>query len=257
LFYQSKFGANLNPFEIKLIRFENRIGSTMLPAPPVSAAPTASPRCLAPHPAIDDRGPRRILAHLSVTSSDVVPTPPPSTVARQRAARTRHGWATATPTPRRRAAPHLARAPSLSPAPPPHGAHPSGPPPGRSPLKQSRRPPAEFFLPRAPFVSSVQARAPHTHLTQPRHPPHRLPATGAPPPRRTPNERSHRPPPSGERPPSCSIPQSTAASSPRWSPSSCRTPPRASTTTGALSSPTAATASAPTPPLRPLTSSHH
>jgi hypothetical protein len=53
----SKFGANLNPFEINLIRFENRIRHTVLPTPPVSAAPTASLRCPAMHPDADDRAP--------------------------------------------------------------------------------------------------------------------------------------------------------------------------------------------------------
>jgi hypothetical protein len=41
---QLNFGANLNPFEINLIRFENQIGRIVLPTPPVSAAPTASLR---------------------------------------------------------------------------------------------------------------------------------------------------------------------------------------------------------------------
>jgi hypothetical protein len=55
LFYRSKFEANLNPFEINLIQFENRIGRTA--GPPVSAVPTASPRCLTPHQAADDWAP--------------------------------------------------------------------------------------------------------------------------------------------------------------------------------------------------------
>jgi hypothetical protein len=86
------------------------------------------------------------------------------------------------------------------------------PPP---PLKRSHRPPADLFLPRAPFVSPIHARATHMLPPPPRSPPHRLFATGAPPPRRTLSERRHHPPPSGELPPSCSIPQSTTASSPR------------------------------------------
>jgi hypothetical protein len=114
LFYQSKFGANLNPFKIKLIRFENRIGRTVLPAPPVSAAPTASPRCLAPHPAADNQAPHHVLAHLSVTPSRVAPTPPPTTVARQHAARARSGRATIASMLCHCATPHHAQA-SLSP----------------------------------------------------------------------------------------------------------------------------------------------
>jgi hypothetical protein len=51
LFYRLNFGANLNPFKIKLIRFENRIGR-MCCWPHLSAS-----RCLAPHPSTDDRGP--------------------------------------------------------------------------------------------------------------------------------------------------------------------------------------------------------
>jgi hypothetical protein len=240
LFYQSKFGANLNPFKIKLIRFENRIGRTVLPAPPVSAALTTSPRCLVPHPAADDRAPCHIPAHLSVTPSCVAPTPPPYTVARQHAARTRSGRAAVTSMPRHHATPHHAQAsplplslsrsasmqrrPLRAPSPP-------------IPFKTEPPPTGRIFLPHAPFVSSVHARALHT----------------CPPP----PERRRRPPPSGERPLSCSIPQTTAASSPRWSPSSCRTPPHVSTTTGDLSSLTPATASASTSPLRPLTSSRH
>jgi hypothetical protein len=50
LFYWSKFGVKSNPFEINLIRFENRIGRIVLLDPPVSAALTASPRCLASPP---------------------------------------------------------------------------------------------------------------------------------------------------------------------------------------------------------------
>jgi hypothetical protein len=139
------------------------------------------------------------------------------------------------------------------------GNAPPTPPPPSPPLpfKIEPAPVGRIFLPRAPFVSSVHARAPHTCPPPPRRPPHRLPATGAPPPRRTPPERHRHPPPSSERPLSCSIPQSVAASSPHWSPSSCRTPPRASTTTRALSSPTPPTASTPTPPLHPLMSSRH
>jgi hypothetical protein len=40
---RSKFGANLNPFEINLIRFKTESGGTVLPTPLVSAAPFRSP----------------------------------------------------------------------------------------------------------------------------------------------------------------------------------------------------------------------
>jgi hypothetical protein len=120
------------------------------------------------------------------------------------------------------------------------------------PFKTEPPPPGQIFLAHTSFVSSIHAQVLHTRPPLPRHPPHRLPTTRAPPSRRTPPERRRRPPPSGERLLSCSIPQSTAASSPRWSPSSYRTPPRASTTTEALSSLTPATASALTPPLCPV-----
>jgi hypothetical protein len=82
---RSKFGANLNPFEINLIRFENRIGRTVLPTPSVSAAPTASPCCPVPHQPTDNRDPvasrptcqpRRLASHRprrSPLSRDNVP----------------------------------------------------------------------------------------------------------------------------------------------------------------------------------------
>jgi hypothetical protein len=62
---RSKFGANLNPFKINLIRFENRIGRTVLPTLPVSAASTASPRRTQP---LTIR-PHRTPAHLSAAST--------------------------------------------------------------------------------------------------------------------------------------------------------------------------------------------
>jgi hypothetical protein len=118
LFYRSKFGANLNPFEINLIRFENRIGRTVLPAPPVSAALTASPRCLAPHPAAEDRAP---------VASRPTCQAPRSTSPRLRPRASRPGRCH--PTLSHGAVPTAPRAPSLplSPAPPPRGAHPSDP----------------------------------------------------------------------------------------------------------------------------------
>jgi hypothetical protein len=98
---------------------------------------------------------------------------------------------------------------------------PTPPPPSPPlPLKQSRRPPGEIFSPQC-VIRLVHPCPNAAHSSpSPRHPPHRFSKTGAPPPRWTPSERRRRPSPSGERPPSCSIPQSTTASSPRWSLSS-------------------------------------
>jgi hypothetical protein len=130
---QSKFGANLNPFEINLIRFENRIGRTMLPTPPVSAAPTASLRRTQPltigPPSRPDPPVSRV--------NRVAPTPPSSIVTRQRADDMPPHCSTQRPGP--------PLSPSLSFALPPCGVHPLGPPPRRFPLKRSRRPPAEVF----------------------------------------------------------------------------------------------------------------
>jgi hypothetical protein len=232
LFYRSNFGANLNPFEIKLILFENRIRRTVLPAPPISTAPTASPRCLTSRP-----GP---------PVSYVVPCRADPAALHCRAAT------------RQTCAPRPGRC--RTDATPPCCSTSCPGPPSLSRSASTRRPPLRAPSPPLPFKTeppSVHARALLTHPPLPRRQPHWLPATGAPPPCRTPPEHRRRRPPSGERPPSCSIPQSTATSSPRWSPSSCRTPPRALMTTGALPSPTPATASAPTLPLHPLTSSCH
>jgi hypothetical protein len=206
---RSKFGANLNTFEINLIRLENRIGRTVLPTLPVNATLTASPRCPVPPLAAEDRAPIASRPYLSA----------------------------AAPTPRRRAAPRCARPPlslSLSPAPPPCGVHPSRAPSPPFPLKQSRRPPAEkIFSPRAPFVSSLHARASCIHHHHPG-----ILLTGFPPPEPLLHAglRLHVTavcPPSGERPSSCPIPQLTTATSPPGSPLSCRTSPRSSMTVGA------------------------
>jgi hypothetical protein len=51
---RSKFGANFNPFEINLIRFENRIGHTVLPTP---TCQRHADRLTTPHPATDDWAP--------------------------------------------------------------------------------------------------------------------------------------------------------------------------------------------------------
>jgi hypothetical protein len=93
--------------------------------------------------------------------------------------------------------------------------------PRRSSLKQSRRPPAEFFSP------------PCTVRPPPRRPPHRFPTTGAPPPRRTPSEHHRHSPPSGERPSELLHPPIDLRLLTPGSPSSCRTHPPSSTTTGA------------------------
>jgi hypothetical protein len=166
LFHRSKFGANLNLFEIKWIRFKNRIRCTVLPALPASAAPTVSPRYLTPHPAADDRAP--------------VASRPTSQPCRPASRRPRHiplsrgnappTRAAAGPLPRRcqvvallHATPRGPLSRSLSPSPPPRGAHPSAPPPS-PPLPFKTEPPlaGRIFLPRASFVSSVHAQASHT-----------------------------------------------------------------------------------------------
>jgi hypothetical protein len=107
---QSKFGANLNPFEINLIWFENRIGRTVLPTPPVSAVPTASPCCTQPLTITPPSRPGPPVRHVAC----VAPTPPSSTIARQRAAHACRSQAAAAPTTCRRTAPRCARAPYLS-----------------------------------------------------------------------------------------------------------------------------------------------
>jgi hypothetical protein len=86
--------------------------------------------------------------------------------------------------------------------------------PRHPPLKREPPPTGRFPPPLAPFVSSVHTRAPHSLSPLPRHPPRRLP-----PPK--PLLRiglrlsvtTARPLPVST-PPSCSVPQSTAASSP-------------------------------------------
>jgi hypothetical protein len=171
-----------------MIRFENRIGRTVLPAPPVSAASTTcEPRrpasCRPRRPPLSRRAPR--------------PRPP------------------------------LALSLSLSPVPPQCGAHPSGPLLA-APLKTEPLPAGRNFFSPARYSShpSTPERRTLVPIAQ----------------SSTPSERHCRPPPSGECPSSCSIHQSTAASSPRWSLSSCRTSPRSLTTTGAIPPPLIITA---------------
>jgi hypothetical protein len=142
---QSKFGANLNPFEINLIRFESRIGRTMLPTPPISAAPTASLRRTQPLMI----GPLRAPAHLSAAlAASRRPSRPPLSGG-------------SAPMTCRRTAPRSAQGPLSLPhslllclhaastlwAPsPPLSIKTEPPPTGR-----------RFFSPRAPFVSPVHA----------------------------------------------------------------------------------------------------
>jgi hypothetical protein len=140
----------LNPFEIKLIRFENRIGRTVLPTPPVSAAPTASPCCLTLHPPTDDRAPVSSWPTYQPRrpASRRLRRPSLSRMQRRRPRAPRLGRCR--PMPRRGtvpAAPRPTLSLSLS-----HSAStrrpPLHPPPRCSPLKQSHRSRSNF-LPRA------------------------------------------------------------------------------------------------------------
>jgi hypothetical protein len=149
----------LNPFEINLIRFgnrTNRIGRTVLPTPPISAAPTASPRRTQPLTTRPPSCPGPPVRHVDL----VAPTPPSSTVARQHAA--------AGPLPHRQHFTTLIhatpRAPSLTLS--PFRSASTRRPPLRAPslplpLKLSHRP--IFFFPRTPFVSPVHAHVPRLH----------------------------------------------------------------------------------------------
>jgi hypothetical protein len=130
--------------QINLIQFENRIGRTVLPTLPVSASLTASPHRTQPLTIRPPSHPGPPVSHVT----RVTPTPPSSTVARQCAARTRHGRAAAMPTTYRHTALCHARAPPLSLSlfrsastrrPP------LCPPPCRFSLKWSRRPPTKDF----------------------------------------------------------------------------------------------------------------
>jgi hypothetical protein len=219
---------------MNLIRFENRIGRTVLPTPPVSVEPTASPCCPAPHPAADDRAPvasrptcqpHRPASRRPRRSPLSRGNAPPARAAAGPLRHRRHAAALL------HTAPGPPLSPSLSPTPPPRGVHPSAPP-RRFSLKRSRRPPAEFFFkPRTPFVSSVHARAPrirpnHLSVLLTSFPPSEPLLRAGLCPRVTAVC-----PPSGELLPSCSIPQLTAASSPPGLPRAagplhaCRRPP--------------------------------
>jgi hypothetical protein len=164
----------LNPFEIKLIRFENRIGRTVLPAPPVSAAPTASPRCLALHPAADDRAP--------VTSRPTCQPPRPASRRPRRPPLSRGNTPPARtavgPLPRHRDVRHRAQAPPLPLSLPLrlHAAPTLPAPSPPLPFKTELPPADRIFLPLEPFVSPVHSRASHTLPPPPRCPPRRLSA---------------------------------------------------------------------------------
>jgi hypothetical protein len=153
---RSKFGANLNPFEINLIRFENRIGRSVLPTPPVSAARTASPRCPVPHPDADDPAPSCLGPPVSHVDR-VAPTPAAlhCRAAARRPQAPRPGRCCTDAT-----SPHCARpslSPSLSPTPPPHGAHPSSPSLPAASFKTEPPPPVEFSPPPMIFPSPPDA----------------------------------------------------------------------------------------------------
>jgi hypothetical protein len=152
-----KVWADLNPFEINLIRFENRIERTVLPTPPVSAAPTASPCRTQPLTIGPPSRPGPPISHVA----RVAPTPSSYAVAQQRATHARRGRAAVAPTTRRCTAPRRAQGPLSLPLSLPLCLHvastPPSPPPRCFPLKRSHRPPAEEFSPRAPFVSPIHA----------------------------------------------------------------------------------------------------
>jgi hypothetical protein len=165
---RSKFGANLNPFEIHLIRFESESGGTVLPGPRVNAAPCRA--CPAPSRC-----------------------PPGPAVARSRLSATHvRACQPLTSAPAAQAAFHHARAPLSPPLCPtrrPTPQHPSAgsrhPPP---PLKRVLSPTVarKNFLPRRAFRP-----APTPRLQSPPTPP---PLAAGPPPRTLPPRRSHPPP---------------------------------------------------------------
>jgi hypothetical protein len=204
----------LNPFEINLIRFENRIGRTVLPTPPVSAAPTASLRHTQPLTTGPPSRPGPPVSHIDPHRADPAVFHCRAATRRPRAPWPGHCRANVTPsccsTPCQ-APPH---SPSLSPALPPRGAHPFGPPSPPLPLKPSHRPSADLFLPpRVVYLARPRPSATHAS-SPPSHLPRRLFAAGAPPPDRTPSEHLRRLPPPLSAPPNCSFPQLAVASSP-------------------------------------------
>jgi hypothetical protein len=136
----------------------------VLPNPPVSAAPTASLRCPMPQSAVDDWGPvarrptcqpRRPASRRPRRSKLSRGNAPPASAAVGPQRHRRHA------TPLRYSTP---RQVPLSPVLPPHGAHPSGAPPRRFPLKRSRRRPNFLPLPTI-FPSLLRRRATATSLT--------------------------------------------------------------------------------------------
>jgi hypothetical protein len=146
----------LYQFEKKMIRLENRIGRTVLPAPPVTAAPTASPRCLVPHPATDDWAP---------VASRPNCQPPRHASCRPRSLPLSGGNA---PTPCRHAAPHRAMPPPPLPLSLPlrlHAAPTHLPPSPPLPIKTESPLTGRIFLPARrssrPSTPECCARFPH------------------------------------------------------------------------------------------------
>jgi hypothetical protein len=183
-----KVWADLNPFEINLIRFENRIGRTVLPTPPVSAAPTGSPCRTQPLTIGPPSRPGPPISHVA----RVAPTPSSYAVARQRAAHARRGRAAVAPTTRRRTAPRRAQGPlslPLSSALPSRGIHPSEPPSPLLPVKTEPPPAGRRVLTPRAICLAHPCPSVTPSFPSPRRPHRRFSATGAPPPCRTLSER--------------------------------------------------------------------
>jgi hypothetical protein len=187
----------------------------MRPTPPVSAAPTASPRCPAPHPDTDDRvpvAPRPTCQPRRPRRADSAALHCRAATRRLRTPWPGHYCADAMP-PR---CSTLCQAPLSLPRSLPLRLH------AESTLQAPTPPlPVKMEPPSAKNFSQPTRR----HLVRPclsiahsspssRHPPHRFSAAGAPTPRRTPSERHRRSPPPVSAPPSYFFPELTAASSP-------------------------------------------
>jgi hypothetical protein len=146
----------------------------VLPVPLVSAAPTASPRYLVPHPAADDQAPIASQpTYQSLRSASPRPRRPSLSCAQR---------CPLPPDAAPRCCPRRTQAPlspSLSPALPARGAHPSGPPPS-PPLPFKTEPPsspAKFSPLRHDFpLSALTPRCSQLpHLRSSRTPPSRSP----------------------------------------------------------------------------------
>jgi hypothetical protein len=150
-------------------------------APLVSVVPTASPCCLTPHPAADDRAP----SHPGPPISRAVPRRPDSAALHCRAATRRpprRGWAgRCLPMPRHYPTPRLNPPPRSPPFPPRVDRAPPNPPllpPRRPPLKGKPTTADEFALPRAaipPLHSAVALPPPPSPLPRATGPPRRSP----------------------------------------------------------------------------------